>query len=76
MHKDGEARKARGPKLPALLPALPEEQKVLGALCSTLATTSRNQNGLGAQGRRGREADPDSRSASEGRESAKRERAA
>jgi len=74
------AQREKGARRP-----LPEAQKVLGALCSTLDkvlgarcptlnTTSRNQNALSAQGRRGREADPDSRSASERGESAKREK--
>ena len=45
---------------------LPTRDKVPGALCPTLDTTSRNHNGFGAQGRRGREADPDSRSEAEG----------
>ena len=53
------ARKVQGARCPKL-------DKVQGARCTTLDTTSRNQNGLSAQGRRVREADPDSRSEAEG----------
>ena len=44
----------------------PKLDKVLGDRCSKLNTTSRNPNARGALGRRGREADPDSRSEAEG----------
>ena len=54
------ARSAKGARCP-----LPEAQKVLGAFSPTLDTTSRSPAWRGALGRRGREADPDSRSASE-----------
>ena len=64
VRKDSGASNALCPKL----------DKVLGDRCPTLDTTSRNHNALGAQGRRVREADPDSRSASERGESAKREK--
>ena len=54
--------------------ALLEAGKVLGTRCSKLDTTSRNPARRGALGRRVREADPDSRSASERGGSAKREK--
>ena len=54
-----EARKVLGDPCPKL-------DKVLGDRCSKLDTTSRNHNALSAQGRRVREADPDSRSEAEG----------
>jgi len=52
----------------------PTLDKVQGAFCPTLDTTSRSPARRGALGRRGREADPDSRSASERGGSAKREK--
>ena len=54
------------PKRDKVLDALCPTGKALGGRCTTLDTTSRNHNGLSAQGRRVREADPDSRSEAEG----------
>ena len=66
--KDSRGRR-RGGRQP-----LSSGRKVLGGFRPTLDTTCRNHNGFSAQGRRGREADPDSRSASEQGGSAKREK--
>ena len=54
------------PNAPGATSRNAQRNKVQGARCPTLDTTSRNHNGFGAQGRRGREADPDSRSEAEG----------
>ena len=56
---------ARGSR-PGAMSLLLKAQKMLGARCPKLDTTSRNPARRGALGRRVREADPDSRSEAEG----------
>ena len=65
--RSGEELGAFSPTLDKVQGALCSKlDKALGAFSPTLDTTSRTHNGFGAQGRRVREADPDSRSEAEG----------